>query len=61
MKVIKVNNSTIDVFLDLNTSPTGFEQVCWLRLYKNKQTNTWKQLAGIKLPSYKYQTILKGL
>lgn len=58
MKTIKVNNNTIDVFMDYHTFPTGFEPSCWLRLYRSKVQPYWKQIAGIKLPSYKYQALI---
>lgn len=59
-KVCKVKNDLIDVFMDYSTSPTGFEENCWLRLHKNKQ-GQWKQIAGVKLPSYRYQAVVKNL
>jgi len=62
MYIKRVNSHTIDIFLDFDTQPTGFEPACWIRLTKTRQQpNTWKQIAGIRLPSYKYQAILKQL
>ena len=63
MKIFKIRKGLYDIFLDYNTFPTGFEESCWLRLQLSygKPPITWKQLAGIKLPSYKFQEITKTL
>lgn len=62
MYIKKVNPYTVDIFLNFDTHPTGFEPSCWLRLIKSHQKPAqWKQIAGIRLPSYKYQTVLKTL
>ena len=60
MKVIKLNTNVIDVFMDYNTSPTGFEPSCWVRLHRQRGSE-WKQVAGIRLPSHKFQLLLKDL
>jgi len=60
MKIIKLNANTIDIFLDFDTVPTGFEPSCWLRLHRPKG-GSYKQIAGVRLPSYRFQLILKQL
>jgi len=60
MKIIKVNANTIDVFMDFDTHPTGFEPSCWLRLHRPKG-GAYKQIAGVRLPSHRFQLILKQL
>lgn len=59
MKIKPINKNLIDVFLDMNTYPTGWEPSCWLRLQK-RGTN-WIQLGGIKLPSWKFKMITEEL
>lgn len=60
MKIHTINPNLIDIFLDFDTH-TGYDPECWLRLRKSKPDNKWKQIAGIKLPSYRYQNLLKTL
>jgi len=60
MKIIAINKNVLDVFMDFNTSPTGFEPSCWVRLHKPKDLG-WKQVAGIRLPSKHFQMLLQEL
>lgn len=59
MKIKYINKNLVDVFLDMNIYPTGWEPSCWLRL--QKRGNTWIQLGGIKLPSWKFKQLTKEL
>lgn len=60
MYILYVNKNLVDVFLDSNTGPTGFETSCWLRLHKNRE-GRWTQVNGIKVPGYKFSVIIKEL
>jgi hypothetical protein len=59
MLIKKVTNKIIDVFLDLDTSPTGFEPTCWLRL--QKRGDTWVQIQGVRLPSWQFKKVIGDL
>lgn len=59
MVIKKVNKHVVDVFLDINTLPTGFEPSCWLRL-QNRQ-NRWVQIAGIKVLAWQFKKITDSL
>lgn len=59
MKIHRVTAKIVDIFLNLNTYPTGYEESCWLRLQK-KGTN-WIQTNGIKIPSWKFKQITEEL
>ena len=61
MKTIPLNKNVLDVFMDFDTQPTGFEPSCWVRLHKQRGTDSWKQVAGIRLPTHKFQAMLKEL
>ena len=55
MKLIPISKNMVDVFLNTNTSPTGFEPSCWIRL--QKRGTQWVQIAGIKLASWKFKEL----
>jgi len=55
MKIIPLSPKMVDVFLNQDTSPTGYEESCWLRLQKRGEF--WLQIAGIKLPSWKFKQL----
>lgn len=59
MKTHFINPKLCDVFLDMNTFPTGYEESCWLRL--QKRGNQWLQVKGIKIPSWKFKMITEEL
>ena len=59
MKTHFITPKLVDIFLDMETSPTGYEESCWLRLQKRGQQ--WIQLKGIKIPSYKFRMITEEL
>jgi len=59
MKTKYINKKLVDVFLDMNTQPTGFEPECWLRL--QKRGTSWIQLGGIKIPSWRFKMITEEL
>ena len=59
MLIKKINNKLVDVFLNINTQPTGFEPNCWLRLQKRGEN--WVQIAGIKLPSWQFKKLIGEL
>lgn len=56
MKIHKINNNLIDVFIDKNTFPTGYEESCWIRL--QKKLSNWIQIKGTKVPSWKFKQVL---
>ena len=59
MKIIPLSPKMVDVFLNQDTSPTGYEESCWLRLQKRGEL--WLQIGGIKVPSWKFKQITTGL
>jgi hypothetical protein len=59
MKIHFINKKLIDVFLDMNTYPTGYEENCWLRLQKRGEH--WTQIAGINIPKWKFKMIMEEL
>ena len=59
MVIRPLNKKLIDVFLDMNTFPTGFEESCWLRL--QLRGTTWLQVAGIKIPTWKFKQITESI
>jgi hypothetical protein len=56
MLVKHVTNKLIDIFLNGNTFPTGFEASQWLRL--QKRGDNWVQIGGVRLPSWQFKKIV---
>lgn len=59
MKIKLITKKLIDIFLNTNTSPTGWEPSCWLRLQKRGEV--WVQIAGIRLPPWRYKLITENI
>lgn len=59
MKIKHITKNLVDVFLDMDTHPTGFEPNCWLRL--TKRGNSWVQTHGIRVPAWTYKKIVGEL
>ena len=57
MKKHYITKKLLDVFLDPEKRhTTGYAPDLWLRLQKQK--NQWVQIAGVKVPSWKFKQIL---
>lgn len=59
MLIKSVNKHVVDIFLNSNTRPTGFEPTRWMRL-QNRQGH-WVQVAGIKVPAWQFKKITESL
>ena len=59
MKTKYINKKLVDLFLDMNTQPTGFEPECWIRL--QLRGGNWIQVDGIKIPSWKFKMITEEI
>lgn len=59
MKIKYITKNLIDVFLDKQTFPTGFEASCWLRL--QNRHNKWTQISGIKVQSWEFKKIIDSI
>jgi len=59
MKIYPVNKKIMDVFIDIDTQYTGFEPEAWLRVQKNGKN--WIQIAGTKVPSWKFKMVTEKL
>ena len=59
MKIKKITSHLVDVFVDNQNYPTGFEETNWLRL--TKKGNKWVQTHGIKVPSWTFNKIVSEI
>ena len=59
MKTKYINKKMVDLWLNMETHPTGFEPNCWLRLQKRNEH--WVQIAGIKILPWKFKQITEAL
>ena len=60
MTLVKpVTKKLLDVFLDIQTFPTGFEPDCWLRLQYRE--GRWVQVGGIRIPSWQFKKLTGAL
>lgn len=60
MKVFAITKNLVDVFLTPEKHhKTGYEKELWLRLQKRGEQ--WIQVAGVKIPSWKYKQITEAL
>jgi type II secretory ATPase GspE/PulE/Tfp pilus assembly ATPase PilB-like protein len=59
MKTHYLTPKLVDIFLNMNTFPTGYEESCWLRLQQREKQ--WLQIKGIKVPPWKFKMITENL
>jgi hypothetical protein len=51
-----ISKNLVDVFINGDSSPTGFEESSWIRL--QKRGSTWNQIKGIKILGFVFKNVV---